>query len=286
MLAEFEELIRSSEPILAQTLSDAILGGWVQGAASVAGQLPPVPPIAASGPPGDPPSGWDLLYPSPDDDPIVILTGIDNAVSSLLERDVMSPQDFYRLGGAAKQQAFTITADLTRAAIDDVREALAETVSRGASLEEFTREVESRFDTLPISPGHLENVYRSNIQEAFSQGMERILDHPIVADGFPFRIYVPVHDARARKSHRDLETLGLDGTAVYWADDPTWIRFRPPWDFNCRCGWIPCSVETAASLGVRQAIEWLETGIEPRHQWVTPPPFSPSPSWERIAVAV
>lgn len=284
-MAELEELIRGAQPILAQTLTDSILGGWVTGAANIADQMPPLPPVAGM-PPLGPPNPFDLLYPDPDDDPIVILTGIENAVRSLVDRQVLSPQDFYRLSGSAKQQAFTISGDLTTAAIDDIRDIFGDTVRDGASLEIFAKAVRERFDGLPIGEAHLENVYRSNIQEAFSQGAERILDIPIVADGFPFRIYSATHDARARKSHQALEKLGLDGTAVYWADDPVWHTFRPPWDFNCRCSWIAASVETAASLGVKAAKEWLATGIEPVHQFVPFPPFAPSPQWDRRGALV
>lgn len=70
------------------------------------------------------------------------------------------------------------------------------------------------FDVLPLAESHLEQAYRNNVNEAFSQGMEQVLDHPLVEDAFPYRRYVRIRNARCRKEHAELEKLGLDGTAV------------------------------------------------------------------------
>lgn len=198
----------------------------------------------------------------------------------------MAPEDFYKLGAAAKQQAFTISGDLENASLEKLRDLLGDTLQHGGSLQTFSRAAHAAFETLPISETHLEQVYRNATNESYSQGMERVLDHPIVADGFPYRLYVPIHDARARHEHRALEKLGIDGTAVYHKDDPTWLRFRPPWDWGCRCGWVAISIKTAAKMGVREAQEWLSTGVEPAHPAVNPPPFSPPASWDRAQGAL
>lgn len=254
------------------------LADTVPAAASASGGLfaPPTPPL---GPP--PPRGLALLYPD-DDEPIVRLTGIDRAVDRLIEREILSPEDFYRLSGAAKQQAFTISGDLTERSIGRIRDLLAENVAGGASLKAFSDAVAAEFETPPIAGHRLEQIYRNAVNESFSQGAETILDHPLAADAQPYRVYVAIHDARARPEHTALETLGLDGTAVFHKSDPTWRRFRPPWSWGCRCGWIAVGIEEAARRGVKEAQQWLETGIEPAHTWVQPPPFSPPAGWERM----
>jgi uncharacterized protein with gpF-like domain len=43
--------------------------------------------------------------------------------------------------------------------------------------------------------------------------------------------YYATHDARVRDDHLAMETLGLDGTNIYRADDPIWREYLPPWDF-------------------------------------------------------
>jgi uncharacterized protein with gpF-like domain len=116
-----------------------------------------------------------------------------------------------------------------------------------------------------------------------------------------FRIvaYYATTDSRVRKNHLALEKLGLDGTNIYRADDPTWQRFRPPWDFQCRCSWVPITVEQAARRGVTEAKEWLaraaamamelggsasqyyERTAPASPAWVNPPNFNPSPEFSR-----
>jgi hypothetical protein len=77
-----------------------------------------------------------------------------------------------------------------------------------------------------------------------------------------------------------MESLGLDGTAVYRRDDPVWDLFYPPWGWNCRCVVIPLSVEDAAARGVKEAMEWMRTGRPPVvPQYVNPPPFSIPKGW-------
>jgi len=121
--------------------------------------------------------------------------------------------------------------------------------------------------------------------------MESILAHPIVTDGFPYRAFHAIHDARCRPDHRALETQGLDGTNVYNALDPVWAEIRPPFSWGCRCGWTAISVRTAAGLGVKEAQRWLNTGERPAEfqfvRWPTydgKPIMSP-PGWSRTGVA-
>lgn len=289
MLAELQDIVRSARPIVSQSIADAAVAGWLGGAAAVVVKLPDAPkPPAFASPPGEPPPRPPFqlkLFPEGDDDSLVKFPGLERAAEQLYDRQIMAPEDFYKLGAKAKQQAFTISGDLENASLEKLRDLLGETLQKGGNLDTFARAARGAFETLPISDTHLEQVYRNATNEAYSQGMERVLDHPVVSGGFPYRLYVPIHDARARHEHRDLERLGIDGTAVYHKDDPTWLKFRPPWDWGCRCGWIALSIKSAAKLGVREAQEWLATGIEPNHPPVTPPPFSPPASWDRAQSA-
>lgn len=296
--------MRESAPLAAETLYGAILDSWLGGASHALAGLPPdwKPPVILAPPPGPPgqppsapPSAGDFF--DGGEPPIgVHLVAIENAIAALSAREVLQPDDYYALAGEAKQKAFTITAGLTDESLKKFRDALAADVTEGPSLGSFRDRVLEEFDVLPLAENHLEQVFRNNVNEAFSQGMEQILDHPLVEDAFPYRRYVPIHDARCRPEHTELEKLGLDSTSVYYKDDPTWFKFRPPWDWNCRCGWIAISTETAAEMGVAEAKRWLadidaaeEAGtynglpssVEPIHQWVKPPPFLPPPEWRR-----
>lgn len=293
LLAEIERLfLEGFQPVLEEELHRAIFRAWVGGAADVL-ELPKFPTVQQSMfPPIEPPDFQMLLFPD-DEGPGISLTAIEKAATSLLQRQVMSAGDFYAVSATARQEAFTITADLTTGAIEDIREVLVETIQGGASLDSFADRLQERVGTLPISEAHLEQVFRNNVNEAYSQGHDEILSHPMVRDAYPYRLYTAIHDYRVRRGraednhedHLGLERIGIDGTAVYHKDDPTWRRFRPPWSWGCRCGWIALDIETAARYGVREAQEWLKTGIEPSHPPVPVPAFSPPPSWDRLAVA-
>jgi hypothetical protein len=291
LLRRFDSLLTDFEPRLADSLSASILSGYFSGAETSLAKIPvdPAQALAAASfgaPPQKPPDLPGLLASSPDEGPRVELTALAKAAERLSQRRVLTPDDYYKLAGAAKEQAFTITADISADARDKLHRALSADLSEGTSFTGFRASVLDEFDRLPISESHLEQVYRNNVNESFSQGMDHVLNNPLVEDEFPYRLYVAIHDARARPEHRELEHLGLNGTAVYFKDDPTWMRFRPPWSWGCRCGWIPLSIADAARRGVQEAIEWQRTGIEPEHRFVPSPTFSPPAGWDRTALGV
>ncbi len=272
---------------LNQALYDSQVAGYVVGAsgaiaplASAAGLQPlsGIPPITS-----DP---LKIIYPA--GGPTIEFPVIDKAIAALQDAGVMMPADYYSLSAQARRDAFTISADVTEKTIADIQEILSSNVSAGTSRQQFMDDVAKQVSNLPISEAHLEQVFRNNVNGAYSDGAEAVLSDPMVDDAFPYRAYYPIRDDRARETHLILETSGLDGTNVYHSRDPVWLMFRPPWDWNCRCGWTPLTIRRAANKGVRFAMEWLKTGVEPPDQFVNWPtlhgkPFLPSPSWQRIS---
>lgn len=125
-------------------------------------------------------------------------------------------------------------------------------------------------------------VFRTNVQGAFSDGQMSVLSHPLVRSGFPYSAYDAIHDDRARENHLALEKLGIGGTNIYRNDDPVFQLFRPPWDYNDRCGWTPITVHQASERGVSEAQEWLKTGVEPADKaYVAMPAFQPPEGFKR-----
>ena len=127
------------------------------GAAKVAEHVPTIQPEPAGAepprlPPLPPTKG--LLYPG-DEEPLLNFPGLDAAVKLLHERRVMSADEFYKLSAAAKQEAFTISGDLTAHSIDRIRQILAETLEAGPSYQQFARAVHDAIDKLPIGEAHL-----------------------------------------------------------------------------------------------------------------------------------
>lgn len=265
------------EPTFAQMLTDAELAAWVLGFEEVAQALPGAileafEQFVGSGDvlkPYVPPEGQILRFPA-----------IERAAESLVERNIVTRQVFDELEASAKSRAFTVAYQDTEDTIAAIRDVLAEQVREGASLEGFRQQIEERVNGSAMGPAHLENVYRTNIQRAFHQAHEEAASHPLVEEMFPYQEYLPIHDDRTRPQHLELATLGLSGTGVYRRDDPMWKYFLPPWHYQCRCTVNLLTREQAAAKGVKEAQEWIRTGVTPIPEWrLDAIPFRPEEGW-------
>jgi SPP1 gp7 family putative phage head morphogenesis protein len=158
---------------------------------------------------------------------------------------------------------------------------MADEIRKGTDLPQFRKAIEDSVGTGTfLSDAHLETTFRTNVMRGYSEGLQRVLDHPLIESGFPYLQYAAVHDDRVRNEHLEMEQYGIDGSDVYRRDDPVIRTFMPPWAFNCRCSVIPLSVNDAAYRGIREAEKWLESGQPPsRPAWVRYPPFSPPAGW-------
>lgn len=223
------------------------------------------------------------------DDDDVRFPLIENAAKSLLDRSILTRDQFDSAAEAFRAKSFTVAGDLTREAIGQVRDVLRDLTVQGPTLREFRETIQDRLNTGLLGPAHVETVYRTNIQAAYRDGRESLLNNPIVADVFPYQEYHPTEDARTRPEHTALGRLGLDGTGIYRRDDPVWDRFTPPWDYNCRCAVTLLTVDRAAERGVKEAQRWIETGRPPerpeyRIQYI---PFQPKSGFgQRVGVLV
>lgn len=288
-LWELRKLLAEFEPLFAETLSDTLLAAWLQGAQRAASNLPEPIPFAAAEPPlaGFPTSG--VIVPPPPDlpkglpgmagepEPLVRFPIIEAAANNLADRRIMVREDFDRLIEGARRAAFTVARVSNLDAIEKIQMALAEDVRTGGTLAEFEKRVEDALGGSALHPSHIENVYRTNVGTAAAEGLQRTLEHPLVAEAFPYLQYHAVHDSRARAEHRQMEKLGIGGTNIYRRDDPIWQLFFPPWDYQCRCAVVPLSIADAARLGIQEAKQWHQTGLAPEKPiWVPMPSFRPS----------
>lgn len=280
-VAAAEMVIRDAAPELAGLMDAAILEAYLAAGESVISKLPEssadTRPILTSD--AIVPRGTRSARP-PDTEPVLgeRLPLIEAGAENLIARQVMTRDKFDRLTADARQAAFTVARLATERSIAEVRELLVESVQEGGTLRDFRRRLDEEFDGTPLGAAHLETVFRTSVQAAYSAGQEATLDHPLVGGEFPYLLYSAIHDGRARPEHLKMEQLGLDGTAVYRRDDPVMQRGRylPPWGYNCRCATTPLTVKEAARRGVKEAQLWLETGVEPASPaFVDTPPFPP-----------
>lgn len=276
-------------PAIVRALSDAQLAAALQ-AMRQTGESVPAVAMPADAP--EEPSFVDSLEPpptvegeeAPASSPVLPL--IEAAAKDLRARRLLTRPEFDRLAADARQRAFTVAGVESEAVLGAVRDALAETLETGGEFKDFAGTVDAKVgEGTFLNPRHAETVWRTNAMTAASNGMDSLLENPVVAALFPYALYSPIRDDRVRPEHLALETLGIGGGPVYRLDDPVFQLFRPPWDFNCRCAWTALSVRDAADRGVKEAIEWLASGIPPRNPARVPmPPFRPPANFVRQGV--
>ncbi len=208
---------------------------------------------------------------------------IDEAARILSQKRLVTRPEFDRLDDVTRSKAFTVASVTSEETLGKIRDTLTEQINQGVDYKEFRERILAEVEPATfLSEGHMENVFRTNIQSALSDGQMEVLAHPFVKSGFPYADYNAIHDDRVRENHLALENLGIDSTNVYRQDDPVFQRFRPPWDYMDRCNWNPLSIRQAAEKGVKEAQEWLRTGVEPSPPaFVSSPPFEPPPSFRR-----
>lgn len=290
LLSEVRMVLAEHEPAMARVLSDSLLAAWIHGADEVSGVLDddrdPVEPLPRIPPPDRP----RIRIPGMgDEDGDVRFPGLEQAVQSLVDRQVLMPLDLARLESGARQTAFGLAGVQTAEAMEAIRDALVEDIAEGGTLRDFRSrvlEVLDDRDEAPLSPARIETIYRTEVGMTHTRAMANALAHPLVGDEFPYVAYHAVHDSRVRPEHLKMESLGLDRTNVFRKDDPIWERFTPPWDFSCRCALVPLTLDDAARAGVREAQEWLRTGIPPQNpKYIKAPPFDAPEGFEGVRLS-
>ena len=275
-----EQLIREFEENVIQAFVDSDLAANSAGIQTVYAQLPELAKdVLENRGAGGPPSS--VVTAAAGEGPIVDFPLINRANEILSQKGIVTREQFDLLAADARERAFTMARQSSLETIGRVRDLLFESIAQGTSLAVFENKLDEALITSPLGPGHLENVYRTNIQSAFHAAHEEMANDPIVAEVFPYQEYIAIHDGRVRDEHLALETLGLNGTNIYRLDDPFWQVFRPPWGYQCRCGVNLLTLEAAARRGVQEARRWERTGQAPLSpEWrLDAIPFRPDPEF-------
>ncbi|MCX0338079.1 phage minor head protein, partial [Acinetobacter radioresistens] len=95
---------------------------------------------------------------------------------------------------------------------------------------------------IKLSEPYLKNVFRTNIQTAYSHG--RWQQQQRNRDKRPYLMYSAIDDSRVRPSHLALNRI------IRHIDDPFWLMYYPPWGFMCRCTVIALTEKQAEKYGI------------------------------------
>lgn len=224
--AEVLEALYAQERQLSRAARLSNLAAWMIAAKQTAlpafAGLPPGrggPPIDAATAFGDSPDPPRL--------PVIL-----KAADWLQTRLDYTPDEFKALDDDAKQLGFTVARTTSLEAVNRIKNSLVENIARGQTLREFKTDAQDALAGTLLSDPQIETIYRTQLAKSYSAGQAAVLRHPLVAPAFPYCLYSATHDSRVRPDHLQLERMGLDGTAVFRADDPFWDLFTPPWAWN------------------------------------------------------
>ncbi|MCC5912225.1 MAG: minor capsid protein [Clostridiaceae bacterium] len=177
----------------------------------------------------------------------------DEAIEYFEDRVPMKPSAYNSLANEYKTKAFTVSGYTSLTILNKFKDSLKKALKEGLTKDDFKKEIngflkKKGYDGL--TPYQADNIFRTNIQTAYSVGHYRRMTDPDVINRRPYWQYDSVHDEQTRDIHR-----GLDGK-TFPADHPFWDTYYPPNGFRCRCG-----VRTLSERQVNQRNIKIETEI-------------------------
>jgi len=155
-------------------------------------------------------------------------------------RKIVLPDEFYSLDLKTRQLATTVSFLSSIEQIQTVIAAVNKAIADGSTFEDFKKLVAE--NEIKLSEPYLKNVFRTNIQTAYSHG--RWQQQQRNRDKRPYLMYSAIDDSRVRPSHLALNRI------IRHIDDPFWLMYYPPWGFMCRCTVIALTEKQAEKYGI------------------------------------
>jgi len=168
--------------------------------------------------------------------PVTFLEALQFARS----RKIVLPDEFYSLDLKTRQLATTVSFLSSIEQIQTVIAAVNKAIANGSTFEDFKKLVAE--NEIKLSEPYLKNVFRTNIQTAYSHG--RWQQQQRNRDKRPYLMYSAIDDSRVRPSHLALNRI------IRHIDDPFWLMYYPPWSFMCRCTVIALTEKQAEKYGI------------------------------------
>jgi SPP1 gp7 family putative phage head morphogenesis protein len=187
----------------------------------------------------------------------------DEAIAWFEQKHVVGPAIYQRLIQESKATAFSVSGLTRLDLLNDLHDSLQEALETGADMGTWRREIGDHlmekgwFGTTPL---RLNNIFLTNIREAYSAGRWERQNDPYVKERRPYLQYKTMEDGNVRPEHAAWNDTILP------TDDPWWSTHYPPNDWGCRCFAVSVSPD-----------ELREEGLKVAKQ---PPPGQPGPGWD------
>lgn len=162
------------------------------------------------------------------------------AVQFARSRKVLLPAEYYSLDLASRQYASTVSYLAGLDQIESVLSSAYKVLESGGTFADFQKLVDE--SGIELSEAHLDNVFRTNIQNAYARG--KWSHQQQNKDKRPYLEYMAINDSRVRPSH-----LALDGV-IRHIDDPFWQKYYVPNGYRCRCTTTAITEKQAIRKGI------------------------------------
>lgn len=175
------------------------------------------------------------------------------------EKRVVLPEEFYLLDLNARQYATTVS---KLASLDQIRTVINlsnKAIETGSTFQDFQKAVKE--SGIELSPHHLDNIFRTNIQNAYAHGIWT--QQQANKANRPYLRYSSLTDSRVRPSHLALNNI------IRHIDDSFWYTHYPPNGFECRCGADALTEAQAKKQGITTDEDLPD--IQPDNGWATGP---------------
>lgn len=180
-----------------------------------------------------------------------------SAIDYAKSRGVVLPSEFYgELIGAEKLGAFSIAGVARIDQLKQVLDSLNDSLASGESFAKWKKKVASGEIALDLPRDRLDNIFRTNIQQAYGQGRNKALLGNTRAR--PFFMYDAINDSRTRPAHHAMDNY------IARFDDPIWSSWTPPCGYRCRCTLIGLTEAQAVARGFGKM---QNPGVEPDEGW-------------------
>lgn len=165
---------------------------------------------------------------------------LSQAIQFARSRKVLLPAEYYSLDLTTRQYASTVSYLAGLDQIESVLSSAYKVLESGGTFADFQKLVDE--SGIELSEAHLDNVFRTNIQNAYARG--KWSHQQQNKDKRPYLEYMAINDSRVRPSH-----LALDGV-IRHIDDPFWQKYYVPNGFRCRCTTTAITEKQAIRKGI------------------------------------
>lgn len=166
---------------------------------------------------------------SKDSDEILGQIGVDQAVAYLQSLPVATRQEWEQLVGASAHTAFTAAGIEDKAALEALKQMIAQSLAENWSRTEFESQATALLKTFETEAGSLRTLWNTVTASAMAKGREEMLNDKDVVKIVGYRLYDAILDNRTRFNHALLD--GGIAPSTWFG----WLEYAPPNGFNCRC---------------------------------------------------